>query len=170
MKVISIDKDICTGCQECTKVCPVNAIEGEHGRPQTINEKRCIRCGQCVQKCKAYISPALDGVEAYKAKRKERCLPDTVKEPLFAAYNESHIKEVIDALNNPSKICVVHAAPAVRVALGEEFGIEEGSIEDKRMNSALYALGFDHVYDANFAADLTSYCINLKLINRLTCK
>ena len=168
MKVISIDKDICTGCQECTKVCPVNAIEGEHGRPQTINEKRCIRCGQCVQKCKAYISPALDGVEAYKAKRKERCLPDTVKEPLFAAYNESHIKEVIDALNNPSKICVVHAAPAVRVALGEEFGIEEGSIEDKRMNSALYALGFDHVYDANFAADLTIMEEGTELINRIT--
>lgn len=168
MDVIKIDKNICTGCQECTNVCPAYAIEGEHGQPQTINEDKCIRCGQCVQKCKACVSPAMDGQETYDKVREERKLPKTVKEPLFAAYNVSHIDEVNEALANPSKICVVHAAPAVRIALGEEFGVDPGSIETGRMIAALYALGFDHVYDANFAADLTIMEEGTELINRVT--
>ena len=168
MEVIKIDKNICTGCQECTKVCPVNAIEGEHGEPQTINEDKCIRCGQCVQKCKSFVSAAIDGEAAYEKVREERGLPNTVKEPLFAAHNVCHIKEIKEALANPSKICVVHAAPAVRVALGEEFGLESGADETGRMIAALYALGFDHVYDANFAADLTIMEEGTELISRVT--
>ena len=168
MDFITIDKDICTGCQECSKVCPVSAIEGEHGKPQTINQNKCIRCGQCVQKCKSYVSPAIDGNEKYEAVRNARRLPESVSEPLFAAYNMSRVQDVFAALDNPSKICVVHAAPAVRVALGEEFGLKPGSIEDKRMAAALYALGFEHVYDANFAADLTIMEEGTELINRVT--
>ena len=168
MEVIKIDKNICTGCQECTKVCPAYAIEGEHGQPQTINEDRCIRCGQCVQKCKAFVSPAMDGLEKYEKVRKERKLPDSVKEPLFAAHNVSRIDEVIQALDNPFKTVLVHAAPAVRVALGEEFGLKPGSDETGRMCAALYACGFDHVYDANFAADLTIMEEGTELISRVT--
>ena len=167
MDVIKIDKDICTGCQECTKVCPAYAIEGEHGKPQTILEDRCIRCGQCVQKCKACISLA-DGEEVYNAKREERGLPETVKEPLFAAHNVCHIREIKENLANPAKVCTVHAAPAVRVALGEEFGLPAGTDVSGKMAAALYELGFDHVYDANFAADLTIMEEGTELINRVT--
>ena len=169
MDVIKIDKDICTGCQECTNVCPAYAISGEHGKPQEIDENRCIRCGQCVQKCKACISAA-DGRDKYEAKREERRLPKTVNEPLFAAYNVCHIKEIQENIANPAKICTVHAAPAVRVALGEEFGLPAGTNVSGKMAAALYELGFDHVYDANFAADLTIMEEGTELVERITKK
>ena len=167
MEYINIDESICTGCQECTKVCPTKAIEGEHGKPQTINRDKCIRCGQCVQKCKACLSPSVEDRKEYYDKLSERELPKSLREPLFAAYNMSRINAVREALDNPSKVCVVHAAPAVRAALGEEFGIEPGSDETGRMISALYELGFSHVYDANFAADLTIMEEGTELINRV---
>jgi NADH-quinone oxidoreductase subunit G len=58
-------------------------------------------------------------------------------------------------LNDPSKTVVVQTAPAVRVAIGEEFGMEPGSIATGKLVSALRMLGFDKVFDTDFAADLT---------------
>lgn len=168
MDFIKIDQNICTGCQECSKICPAQAIEGEHGKPQTINQDKCIKCGQCVQKCKSCITPATDGQEAYDRVKKERKLPDFVKEPLFAAHNVCHIDAVKANLANPSKICVVSAAPAVRVALGEDFGLTADEATAGKMAAALYALGFDHVYDVNFAADLTIMEEGTELISRIT--
>ena len=75
MRVVEIDKNICTGCQECTKVCPAYAIEGEKGEPQTINIEKCVMCGQCVQKCKSYVSIVTHGYDAYNKVRKERGIP-----------------------------------------------------------------------------------------------
>ena len=49
MRIVEIDKNICTGCRECAKVCPAYAIEGEQGQPQTINVDKCVMCGQCVK-------------------------------------------------------------------------------------------------------------------------
>ncbi len=168
MEYIKIDANICTGCQECSKVCPANAISGEPGMPQTIDETKCIHCGQCVQKCKAYISPDVDGLKKYYDTRNERKLPESVKEPLFAAYNVSHIEEVIKNLNNPSKCCVAFCAPAVRVAIAEEFGIPAGRVDAGKLSSALKEIGFDHVYDVNFAADVTIMEEGTELINRVT--
>lgn len=168
MDVIRIDKSICTGCQECAEVCPAYAIMGEHGQPQEIDQEKCIHCGQCVQKCKAYVSPALHGIDRYLNVRRERNLPETVKEPLFAAYNICHLDEVKAALENPTKITVVHCAPAVRVALCEEFGLDYSKEDPLRLASALKELGFDHVYDANFAADLTIMEEGSELIRRVT--
>lgn len=168
MPVISIDQELCTGCQECTKVCPVSAIEGEPGEPQKINIDRCVMCGQCVQKCKAYLSVLEHGQEAYEKKKKERKLPQTVREPLFAAYNVCHLEELKSALENPELFTMVQAAPAVRVGIAEDFGMDLGTLAAGKMAAALRRLGFDKVYDTNFAADLTIMEEASELVHRVT--
>ncbi|MDR2602336.1 MAG: [FeFe] hydrogenase, group A [Spirochaetaceae bacterium] len=168
MTVVAIDKDICTGCQECVKVCPAYAIEGNIHEPQTIVENRCVMCGQCVQKCKSYLSPIDHDFALYKKKREERGLPETVTEPLFAAYNVSHINEVISALSDNSRFTMVQAAPAVRVALAEDFGMPFGSLTPGKMAAAFRQLGFNRVYDTNFSADLTIMEEATELVSRVT--
>ena len=69
MMIVSIDKDLCTGCQECVKVCPAYAITGEPNKPQEINPDRCVICGQCVQVCKSYASIIDNGEEFVENKK-----------------------------------------------------------------------------------------------------
>ena len=166
--IVSIDKDLCTGCQECVKVCPVFAIEGEFGKPQEINADRCVVCGQCVQVCKSYASIIDYDEEFIKNKKSERKLPEIINEPLFAANNVCDVDRVKKALKDPSKITMVQCAPAVRVALGEDFGMELGSLTPGKMAAALKALKFDKIYDTNFAADLTIMEEGNELIKRIT--
>lgn len=168
MRVVEIDKNICTGCRECTKVCPADAIEGNQGEAQTINTEKCVMCGQCVQKCKSYVSIITHGYEAYEKVREERHLPSSVKEPLFAAHNICHVDEVWAALKDPNKKTMVSSAPAVREALAEDFGYELGALTDGKLAASLRALGFDYVYDVNFAADLTIMEEGTELIKRVT--
>jgi ferredoxin hydrogenase len=167
MTVIAIDQNICTGCQECTKICPNLAIEGLPHQPQKINEDKCVMCGQCVQKCKSYVSIAEHGLNAYQQVHKERALPDSVKEPLFAAYNVTHIQEVIKALADPNVFTMVQSAPAVRAAIAEDFGAPLGDLAAGRLAAALRQLGFDRVFDTNFAADVTIMEEGSELIHRV---
>ena len=166
--IVSIDKDLCTGCRECSKVCPVDAIEGQQGKHQEINEEKCIVCGQCVQVCKSYASVEDHGYEFVESKRKERNIPDAIKEPIFAANNICDVDKVKEALNNPNLITMVQCAPAVRVALGEDFGYDLGELTPGKMAAALKKLNFDKVYDTNFAADLTIMEEGTELIKRVT--
>ncbi len=168
MKVIDIDKNICTGCRECANVCPAYAIMGEQGQPQTIDTDKCIMCGQCVQKCKSYVSILTHGAGAYEKIRAERGLPESVQEPLFAAYNVCHLNEVMKALADPNVITVVQSAPAVRVGIAEDFGAPLGTLADGKLAAALRRIGFDYVYDTNFAADLTIMEDGTELIKRVT--
>ena len=69
--------------------------------------------------------------------------------------NSSEIEAVFKAINNPHKKVAVHIAPAVRVGLGEIFGLPQGQNVDGKIAAALRMLGFDYVYDTAFAADLT---------------
>lgn len=165
---IAIDPNICTGCQECAEVCPSYAITGEKGKPQIIDEKRCVMCGQCVQKCKAYVSVLTHGQEMYEQVREERKIPESVNEPLFAAYPVCHLEELKAALEDPEKYMVVQCAPAVRVALAEDFGDELGALTPGKMAAALRKIGFDKVYDTNFAADVTIMEEGTELIQRIT--
>ena len=167
-QVIQIDKDICTGCQECTKVCPAYAIEGEPGKPQTIVAERCVMCGQCVQRCRGYLSALDHDRQLYIKKREERGLPPTVGEPLFAAYNTPRVNAVLAALADSSKWTIAQAAPAVRVGLAEDFGLPLGTLTPGKIAAAFRRLGFKKVYDTNFGADLTIMEEGSELVERVT--
>jgi NADP-reducing hydrogenase subunit HndD len=91
-----------------------------------LEKSPCTYCGQCVTAC-----------------------------PTGALTEVDHTRKVIRALSDPTKTVVVQTAPAVRVALGEEFGIEPGTIVTGQMVAALRRLGFKAVFDTDFAADLT---------------
>ena len=166
--IVEIDKNICTGCRECAEVCPAYAIVGEPGEPQTIDESRCVRCGQCVQKCKSYVSVLSHGKDAYERVKKERHIPDCVQEPLFDAHAVCDVDKVKAALTDKEKFTIVQCAPAVRVAIAEEFGEELGSLTPGKLSAALHALGFDRVYDTNFPADVTIMEEGTELVKRIT--
>ncbi|HEY3426016.1 MAG TPA: [FeFe] hydrogenase, group A [Negativicutes bacterium] len=167
-ELIKIDQELCTGCQRCAEICPVDAIEGKKGEPQTINSAVCCLCGQCVQICSAYASAFDEDIAPRKEKLAQRGMLESVKEPLFAAYNMGHNKEVKAGLANPDLFKLVQCAPAVRVAIAEEFGLPLGSLTPGKMAAALRGLGFDRIYDTNFAADLTIMEEGSELIQRVT--
>ncbi len=89
-------------------------------------ESSCTYCGQCVQVC-----------------------------PTAALTEVYHTDKVWEALNDPDKHVIVQTAPAIRVALGELFGMEPGTIVTGKMATALRRMGFDGVFDTDFGADLT---------------
>ena len=91
-----------------------------------LAETGCINCGQCINVC-----------------------------PTAALTEKDDTKEVFDALADPNKYVVVQTAPAVRAALGEEFGIPMGTSVTGKMAAALRRMGFDKVFDTDYAADLT---------------
>lgn len=167
VNLINIDKDLCTGCRRCAEVCPVNAIDGEQGRPQSINTDKCVLCGQCIQTCSVYASSLTMDLNI-QDKLEERKILEGVKEPIFAAYNLGQAIKVKKVLSDCNSYKVVQCAPAVRVALAEEFGMDLGSLTPGKLAAALRELNFDRVYDTNFAADLTIMEEGSELIKRVT--
>ncbi|HOE05312.1 MAG TPA: NADH-dependent [FeFe] hydrogenase, group A6 [Bacteroidales bacterium] len=106
---------------------------------QDLEKSPCTFCGQCVAVC-----------------------------PTGALTEVDHTNKVIRALADQTKTVIVQTAPAVRVALGEEFGMAPGTIVTGKMVAALRKLGFDKVYDTDFAADLTIMEEGTELLGRLT--
>ncbi len=104
-----------------------------------LDHSSCTFCGQCVAVC-----------------------------PTGALTEHDHTWSVIDALMDPTKTVVVQTAPAVRAALGEEFGLEPGTLVTGKMVSALKKLGFNYVFDTDFAADLTIMEEGTELLTRLS--
>ncbi len=137
----AIERDLskCILCRRCITICNevqgVGAINVQNrgfssfvGPPETLNlnDVNCVLCGQCTTVCPVNALKEKDSIEAVK-----------------------------NALNDPTKRVIVQTAPAIRAALGEEFGYEPGTLVTGKMTTALRLMGFDDVFDTNFAADLT---------------
>ncbi len=149
---ITLDPNKCVRCGRCVKVCQemqnVWALEflgrGEKGRIAAaagvpLGDSPCIKCGQCAAHC-----------------------------PVGAIYEHDDTATVWSRLSDPNVHPVVQIAPAVRVALGEEFGLEPGTIITKKIYAALRRIGFKTVFDTNFSADLTIIEEGHELVHRLT--
>jgi NADH-quinone oxidoreductase subunit G/NADP-reducing hydrogenase subunit HndD len=141
----------CIKCGRCIQVCSQVqglAILDYMGRGHTsevkpaygryLNDVACVACGQCSSLC-----------------------------PVAAITEKEDIERVWAAINDPDKHVVVQTAPAVRVSLGEEFGMEPGSIVTGKLVAALRALGFDAVFDTDFTADLTIVEEGNELLKRM---
>ncbi len=142
---------------------------------------KCIMCRRCETACNTMqtvgiLSGVRRGFEAVVAPSEERPLSDTkcvfcgqcvAACPVGALSAMNRTYDVWRALNDPDKTVVVQTAPAVRVAVGEEFGLEPGTIATGKLVAALRHLGFDKVFDTDFAADLTIMEETTELIGRL---
>ncbi len=146
------DVDKCILCRRCEMMCNdvqtvgvLSAINRGFNAvvspafEMNLNHSVCTYCGQCIAVC-----------------------------PTGALTEVDHTSMVIRALSDPAKTVVVQTAPAVRAALGEEFGYEAGTLVTGKLVSALRRLGFDYVFDTDFAADLTIMEEGTELLNRLS--
>ena len=145
------------------------------------DNSKCVLCRRCVAVCKEYQSVAVIGAnsrgfDTHIACAFEKPLASTacvgcgqciVACSTGALHEKEEIDEVIDAISNPRKRVIVGAAPSVRVGLGEEFGMPIGSNVQGKMVAALRRLGFDDVFDVNFAADLTIMEEGTEFLNRV---
>ena len=145
------DSNKCILCRRCVATCKkvqkVCAIEStnrgfnsavEPTGGKSLNDVNCTFCGQCIESC-----------------------------PVGALREKDSTKEVWRALRDPEKIVIVQTAPAVRVALGEEFGMKIGTNVTGKMVTALKRLGFDKVFDTNTGADVTIVEEATEFIDRL---
>lgn len=145
------DVNKCVMCRRCETVCnslqTVGALSAiNRGFPavvgtafeQKLSDSTCVMCGQCVQAC-----------------------------PVGALSEVDNTRQVMRAISDPKKTVIVQTAPAVRVAIGEEFGMEPGSRVTGKMVTALRMLGFDYVFDTDFAADLTIMEEGTEMLQRL---
>ena len=132
------DLDKCIMCRRCEMMCndfqTVGALSAFHrgfdaavgpAFEMDIEDSSCTYCGQCVAVC-----------------------------PTGALTEKDHTRDVINALSDPTKTVVVQTAPAVRAALGEEFGMKPGTSVTGKMVAALRRLGFEKIFDNDFADDI----------------
>jgi len=148
---IKRDLDKCIMCRRCEMMCntvqTVGALSAVNrgfmaavapAFEQNLEHSTCTYCGQCVAVC-----------------------------PTGALTEVDNTPEVLRALADPTKTVVVQTAPAVRAALGEMFGMEPGTLVTGKMVTALRSLGFDYIFDTDFAADLTIMEEGTELLDRL---
>lgn len=145
------EMDKCIMCRRCEMMCnqvqTVGALSGVNrgfmavvspAFEQDLQDSVCTFCGQCVAVC-----------------------------PTGALTEVNHTSDVIKSLADPRKTVIVQTAPAVRAALGEAFGLEPGTLVTGKLVSALKELGFEYVFDTDFAADLTIMEEGTEFLNRL---
>ena len=146
------------------------------------DSSKCILCGRCIERCKEAQGIGILGFE----KRGFHTFVSPIADRSFAhvpciqcgqcvnvcptgALSEKREITCIDKAKAEGKFVVVQTAPAVRAALAEEFGYKIGELNATgKMVAALHRLGFDRVFDTNFAADLTIMEESQELVNRIT--
>ncbi len=142
-----------------------------------FDPKLCIACGLCVKMCQLHEVGYLK-YHGHDSKTRISCTDDpkvdciycgqcTVHCPTGAMHEHSHLKQVENALKQKNKIVIVQTAPSVRVAIGEEFGINPGVNLERKLNTAYRKLGFDKIFDVNFGADVTTMVEAEELAERL---
>ena len=145
------DVDKCIMCRRCEMMCnevqTVGALSAVNrgfnsvvapAFEMDLEKSPCTYCGQCVSVC-----------------------------PTGALTEVDHSNDVLRALSDRTKTVIVQTAPAVRAALGEDFGLEPGTSVTGKMAAALRRLGFKFVFDTDFAADLTIMEEGTELLDRL---
>ncbi len=142
---------------------------------------KCILCGRCVSACKKgqglgvldFQNRGFDTIvgPAFGVSMKDApcvyCGQCMIVCPVAALREKSDIERVWDAIEDPDTHVVMQTAPAVRAALGEEFGLEIGTRVTGRMVAAIRRLGVDRVFDTNFGADLTIMEEGHELLHRI---
>ncbi len=132
------DNNKCILCRRCVAACDAQGISviGANARgfdthissafDKDLADVSCISCGQCIVNC-----------------------------PTGAIVEKDDTDKVLEAINDPDKFVIVNTAPSIRATLGEAFGMHIGTNVEGKMVAALRRLGFDKVFDTDFAADLT---------------
>ena len=146
------DNNKCINCRRCIAACEKTqgiGVIGANNRGfiteisspfgMGLGETACVCCGQCIAVC-----------------------------PTGAIYEKSDVDKIMAAIADPSKHVVVQTAPAVRAALGEPFGIPMGTGVEGKMAAALRRIGFEKVFDTDFAADVTIMEEATELLGRVT--
>lgn len=162
---------------------PVNIKhEVQNCNPSIVRDlSKCIKCGRCVKACSetqgvhaltySHRSGNFTVTTAYNKPLEDTdcvfCGQCTSVCPVGAIVEKDDTQKVWDVIHDPKKHVIVQVAPAVRVALGDSFGLKNGDIVTGKMVSALRILGFDKVFDTNFAADLTIMEEGSELLNRI---
>ena len=135
-------EDLCIRCGKCRDVCRDQiGVLGYYDLSQTDDVPICIHCGQCANVC-----------------------------PVDSIVETPEWETVRQAVADPDKIVVVNTSPSVRISLGEEFGLPDGSFVQGKMVALLKALGVDYVLDTNFSADMTILEEAAELVERVTLK
>ncbi len=145
------DNNKCVLCRRCVAACEKTQAVGVIGPVyrgfntsiespwgMPLADMACINCGQCIAAC-----------------------------PTGALQEKDNTKDVWALLADPKKHVVVQPAPAVRAALGEEFGMPMGTLVTGKLAAALRRLGFDRVFDTDWAADLTIMEEGTELVDRM---
>lgn len=156
--------------------------EKDTGNPSICRDpEKCILCSRCVRACSerqgldiysstnrgfdSIVEPAFGlGLDAVACSYCGQC---TSVCPTAALTEKDDTQAVWDAINDPDKHVVVQTAPSVRVALGEAFGMKSGGIVTGKMVAALRRMGFDKVFDTDFAADMTIMEEGNELLHRI---
>ncbi|MFR6099561.1 [FeFe] hydrogenase, group A [Longibaculum muris] len=137
---IQRDEEKCIKCGQCKNICQdYIGVHGTYTLEKTGDKAVCINCGQCANVC-----------------------------PVSSIHETYEYQLIQEEMKDPDKIIIFNTSPSVRIALGEEFGMADGSFVEGKMVALLRKLGARYVLDTNFSADLTILEEGTELIRRLT--